>query len=176
MGRTVNLFQGLAILETVHTATGLVRGLPYLAFLQWIGRANVLFILAKMPQLWNHPASITMMAVWAFGEILRYPWYAATLLGCSPYLVTWLRYSAPIIIYPIGVLAEMVLIFLALPSIRSQQLLCVELPNSLNFSFDYHLFLQAALAVYIPVWLQLYLHVLRQRGAKLKSLSHSKIK
>ncbi|KAK9867459.1 hypothetical protein WJX84_011942 [Apatococcus fuscideae] len=159
MGRTVRAFQALAVLETVHTATGFVRGLPHLALLQWLGRANVLFIiLSKTPQLWDHPASVIMMTAWALGEVFRYPWYAAILMGRSPYLLTWLRYSAPIVIYPIGVTAEMALINLSLPSIKARQLLSLRLPNQLNYAFDYHLFLQVALVLYIPLLIPRILH------------------
>lgn len=41
--------------------------------------------------------------------------------------------------------AEMILMINALPYLKSQQLNSIALPNSLNFGFDYHLFIQVCL-------------------------------
>jgi hypothetical protein len=42
--------------------------------------------------------------------VIRYPWYAATLLGACPTWLTFARYTAFIGLYPLGVVAEMVLL------------------------------------------------------------------
>ena len=41
-------------------------------------------------------------------------------------------------------LAEMVLMAKSLPYLKSQKLNSIGLPNSINFSFDYHLFIQVS--------------------------------
>jgi very-long-chain (3R)-3-hydroxyacyl-CoA dehydratase len=45
--------------------------------------------------------------------MVRYPWYAATLMDDCPSWLTWLRYTAFIPLYPIGVIAEMVLLYVS---------------------------------------------------------------
>jgi hypothetical protein len=45
--------------------------------------------------------------------MIRYPWYAATLMQDCPNWLTWLRYTAFIPLYPIGVIAEMVLLYVS---------------------------------------------------------------
>jgi hypothetical protein len=51
------------------------------------------------------------------------------------------RYSAFILIYPVGVVAEMVLMYRALPFIRARKLFSVFMPNAYNFAFDYAIFI-----------------------------------
>lgn len=52
------------------------------------------------------------------------------------------RYTLFIPIYPVGMLAEMMLMAKSLPYFQSQRLNSIALPNALNFGFDYHLFIQ----------------------------------
>ena len=54
----------------------------------------------------------------------------------------WYRYTLFIPLYPVGLLAEMVLMAKSLPYLKSQKLNSIALPNALNFGFDYHLFIQ----------------------------------
>lgn len=46
-------------------------------------------------------------------QTIRYPWYAATLLDDCPDSLTWLRYTAFIPLYPLGVVAEMILLYVS---------------------------------------------------------------
>lgn len=166
----VRCFQLLSALEILHAAAGLVRGSPLTALMQWSGRSNVLFaILHRIPQLWPNPAAAVLIYVWALSEVVRYPWYAASLLNCCPSWLTWLRYTLFIPLYPVGMVAEMILMITALPYLKSQKLNSIALPNSLNFGFDYHLFIQGLLFVYPFLWLFLYQTLLRQRKKKLQS-------
>ena len=80
--------------------------------------------------------------------------------------MTWLRYTAFIPLYPIGVVGEMGAIWLALPVIKEKKLRSVVLPNMWNFSFDYGMFLKLLLVVYPVLWWQLYSMLLRQRKKK----------
>lgn len=169
-GAFVRCFQLLSALEIVHAAVGFVRGSPLTSLMQWSGRSNVLFaILHRIPQLWTNPATAILIYVWALSEVVRYPWYAASLLQRCPDWLTWLRYTLFIPLYPVGMLAEMMLMAKSLPYLKSQKLNSINLPNAINFGFDYHLFVLALLLVYPILWLFLYRTLLRQRGKKLKS-------
>lgn len=50
------------------------------------------------------------------------------------------RYTLFIPLYPVGMLAEMMLMAKSLPYLKSQKLNSINLPNAINFGFDYHLF------------------------------------
>ena len=86
------VFQGLAVLEVVHAAAGLVAGSPATAAVQWLGRSNVLFgVIASVPEAQNRVADGAMILAWALSEVVRYPWYAANVVGACPPWLTWLR-------------------------------------------------------------------------------------
>ena len=43
-------------------------------------------------------------------------------------------------LYPVGVAAEVAIIWKSLPHLQKTRLHSLDLPNSVNFAFDYHLF------------------------------------
>ena len=67
-----------------------------------------------------------------------------------PYPLLWLRYSAFIPLYPLGVASELTMASLALPVIRVKRPLTLDMPNSLNWGFDYYYFCWLAIACYLP--------------------------
>ncbi|PSC75468.1 very-long-chain (3R)-3-hydroxyacyl-dehydratase 2 [Micractinium conductrix] len=167
-GEPVRLFQLASALEIVHAALGLVGGSPVTALMQWAGRSNVLFgVVAAVPEVQPGLAVGAMLAAWAASEVVRYPWYAAGVAGACPHWLTWLRYTAFIPLYPIGVVVEMAAVYQALPLIRGRRLRSVAMPNPFNFAFDYHTFLVALLALYPLLWFRLYSFLFRQRAKKL---------
>ncbi|GBF88046.1 very-long-chain (3R)-3-hydroxyacyl- dehydratase [Raphidocelis subcapitata] len=160
--------QCIAALEILHAATGLVPSNALNTFMQWLGRSNALYRIAQaIPELHANPAAALMLACWSLGEVVRYPWYAATAAGACPRWLTWLRYTAFIPIYPAGVAAEMVLMWRALPFIRRRGIFSVAMPNAANFAFDYATFITVVLAAYPYLWWGLYSTLLRQRRKKL---------
>lgn len=68
----------------------------------------------------------------------------------SPYPLLWLRYSTFILLYPLGVASEMTMVWLALPHIRRSHMWSIDLPNAVNFAFDYFFFCLLAVIIYIP--------------------------
>ena len=74
-------------------------------------------------------------------QVIRYPWYAASLLGGAPHTLTWLRYTAFYALYPVGVVAEMWIIAAALPVLASTGIHSISLPNAWNWAFSYHYFM-----------------------------------
>lgn len=74
-------------------------------------------------------------------QVIRYPWYAASLLGGAPYALTWTRYTAFYALYPVGVVAEMWIIWAGLPAIAATGLHSISLPNGWNWAFSYYYFM-----------------------------------
>ena len=56
-----------------------------------------------------------MILAWSMTEVIRYPFYAFSLLGKVPYPFLWLRYTTFYVLYPIGVFSEAVSIYATLP-------------------------------------------------------------
>ncbi|KAF2931141.1 hypothetical protein DAI22_05g187700 [Oryza sativa Japonica Group] len=164
------LFQGLlqtwAILETIHAAIGLVHTSPLLAFLQWGGRTHfVLAVVRQIPEVQSSPSVFITFMAWSISEVIRYSHYALTTLKVCPPWLTYLRYTAFIPLYPIGVgPGEMWTMYQALPFVKERKLYSGFFGK---FSMSYHSFLVAVLAVYPFLWMKLYLHVFKQRRSKL---------
>ena len=167
------LSQSVSLLETLHASLGLVRSSPVMSLIQWTGRSHVLLlILNAVPSVQQSPFAAILLLVWALSEVIRYPWYACLSLRSNgpPQWLTWLRYTAFIPLYPVGVACEMALIYLALPSLKNDPVYrgrSLSLPNQLNFSFDYPVFCRVLLAVYLFPWWMLYSSLIRMRGKKI---------
>ena len=145
LNKKTAFFQLLAALEILHPALGLVGGSPITALMQWGGRSNVFFaIIRHVPVVQTSPAVGATLLAWALSEVIRYPWYAAGGQEGPPWL-TWLRYTAFIPLYPVGVVGEMLAVFYALPYIRQHALHYVIMPNAWNFGFDYSIFMTVRL-------------------------------
>lgn len=73
------------------------------------------------------------------------------------------RYTTFIALYPIGVTGELLCFYWAQSYVKETQLWTVELPNAWNFTFSYFYFLWFIMALYIPLFPQMYMHMWAQR-------------
>lgn len=165
-GNVVCFLQLAAFLEIVHTVLGLVRTSTLYAFMQWMGRSHVLFaIITNVPEMQEQPPVMITFLAWSAAEVIRYPQYTLGILGVCPHWLTWLRYTAFIVLYPIGALyGEMLVMYLSLDVIKKRHLYA----NTFKWlPFDYHSFVVWIMIVYPFLWLLLYLHMFRQRRSKL---------
>ncbi|KAI1278914.1 PTPLA-domain-containing protein [Xylaria sp. FL0933] len=126
----VTAVQSVAALEILHAALGLVRASPGAAALQIGGRNLVLWtVVRRFPELFiplgsrrggengeYGPAALrACLLAWGCSDILRYALFVAvSLWGRAPAWLRWLRYTAFIVLYPIGFLSEASLVYLGL--------------------------------------------------------------
>ena len=160
---------GLSWIETLHAATGLVKGTPSSAAVQAFGRTHALlipytFTLAQQ----NEIGLLSLFLVWGISEIIRYPWYTLTTLQICPYPLTWLRYSAFIILYPIGILSELSGYYAAWPQIQTFTGYDLVVHGFVVFRFKYWVVF-GIIVLYPLAGPFLYFHMLKQRNKKLKS-------
>ena len=59
------------------------------------------------------PLYSTMLLAWSVTEVIRYSYFVLNLRGLVPGFVTWLRYNAFYVMYPLGIGSECWLIWLA---------------------------------------------------------------
>ncbi|KAI6654123.1 3-hydroxyacyl-CoA dehydratase 2-like [Oopsacas minuta] len=169
---SLNFFQTLAVLEVVHIMLGFVKSNAFLTFMQILSRIIIIWlILVPVPVTSVGP--LLHIIAWSITEIIRYFYYAWSRAESPPYALLWLRYTTFIVLYPIGVLGEIISIFSALPTIKEHSLTSLQMPNILNWSFDSYTFLVLILIGYIPGFPQLYMHMIKQRR---KYLSPEKVK
>lgn len=156
--------QTLMLLEVVHSAIGIVRSPLITAAIQVASRILVVWgVLYLFPSVGESVIFSTCMLAWSITEMLRYSYYVYGLVrpGSVPHWLTWLRYSAFFILYPLGAGSEWLLVLLSLPE--------AEL-----YSPVYALFLKATMLIYIPGFYVMFTHVLAQRRKVFKTLQSKK--
>lgn len=98
----------------------------------------------------------------------RYPYYLVQLLGREVGLLTWLRYTIWIPLYPMGILCEGIIVLRNIPYIEETKRFTVEMPNPWNITFDMVLFLKIYLMLLIiPGSYLVMSHMAKLRSKKL---------
>ncbi|KAL8092268.1 uncharacterized protein LOC141689941 [Apium graveolens] len=164
-GQLICLLQTVAILETIHGAIGIVGSGVLMPLMQWGGRTHVLVAVAHgIKEVQEFSAVFIMLVSFCLVEVIRYSNYALNCFNMSPYFLTYLRYTVFIVLFPIGVISEMWLMYEALPFIKKKNIyakLFAGLP------FSYSDFVKVLLCVYPFLWLLLFVHMFKQRRSKL---------
>lgn len=75
-------------------------------------------------------------------SLCSYPFYVSQLLKRENGLLTWLRYTIWIPLYPLGIVCEGVILLRSIPYIEETKRFCVDMPNKWNITFDMVLFLK----------------------------------
>jgi len=178
----LKIAQSTAVLEVLHAVFKIVRSNPLNTFLQVLSRVTVLYCLLDMFEEAVVPITIgefvvphvsLMLFAWCFAEIPRYLFLAVNSIGTPPYILTFIRYSGFLILYPLGVFGELCVFYQAIGVIKEQYetawpyLGDVSLPNKLNFSFSFYQLIVGGVLAYIPGFPLLYSHMLSLRANKL---------
>ncbi|MBN3325459.1 HACD2 dehydratase, partial [Atractosteus spatula] len=183
--KPLKFFQTGALLEILHCVVGIVPSSVVLTgfqvmsrvFLTWAVTHSVKelkvrsclftterdYLAEPSRPVQNEDSVLLFVVAWTITEIIRYSFYTFSLLNHLPYLIKWARYTLFIVLYPMGVTGELLTIYAALPYVRETGMYSIRLPNKFNFSFDYYTFLILTMVSYIPLFPQLYFHMLRQR-------------
>ncbi|KAK2559919.1 Very-long-chain (3R)-3-hydroxyacyl-CoA dehydratase 2 [Acropora cervicornis] len=160
----LQIFQSAAILEVLHCAVGLVPSSVMLTAFQVASRLFVTWAIAhSVPQIHDSPGVMAFIFAWSITEVIRYSFYAFSLINSLPYFLQWCRYTFFYILYPIGVTGELVTMYSSLPYLSKSGMYSVRLPNAFNFGFDFYSLVIVLMFSYIPIFPQLYFHMIRQR-------------
>jgi very-long-chain (3R)-3-hydroxyacyl-CoA dehydratase len=149
----------IAAIEVIHAATGLVRASPATTALQVAGRNTIVWAITR-----NYPdvaasgwAYTSMLTVWNAADTLRYLYFAVEKATAqAPHILLWLRsvlpqgamkvrradnrsdrYNMFIVLYPIGILSEMWLVYQVIVPSKARNML-------------YQYLLYFGLAIYVP--------------------------
>ncbi|XP_064097282.1 very-long-chain (3R)-3-hydroxyacyl-CoA dehydratase hpo-8-like [Macrobrachium nipponense] len=166
----LKIFQTLAILEVVHSAVGLVPSRVGVVFPQVLSR-----LVALWPILHTFRESQTsfgyplLLIAWSVTEVVRYAFYFLNILDRVPHIITFLRYTMFIVLYPMGITGELLCIYAALPVALKTGIYSTTMPNSINFTFNFYYTMIIFALMYIPVFPMLYSHMLAQRRKVLGS-------
>ncbi|TSL34562.1 Very-long-chain (3R)-3-hydroxyacyl-CoA dehydratase 1 [Bagarius yarrelli] len=140
---------GWLVLAVAMTRFYLQRG-THKGLYRSIARILKFFQTFALLEVQNQESVLLFLVVWTVTEITRYSFYTFSLLNHLPYFIKWARYNMFIIMYPLGVIGELMTIYAALPYVRKAGMYSLRLPNKYNVSFDYYYFLIIAMLSYIP--------------------------
>mmetsp|Transcript_2866 Transcript_2866/g.8750 ORF Transcript_2866/g.8750 Transcript_2866/m.8750 type:complete len:227 (+) Transcript_2866:166-846(+) len=168
----LKVVQTAAVAEVAHPVLGLVRTNVFSTVLQISSRLFLLWMVANQFYIvGDFFAFSTMAAAWCLAEIPRYLYFAVAQQQKPPYWLTWLRYSAFMVLYPIGVASELACLYGVLPIIFVERPYSISMPNKYNFALDTYYVSVGALLAYIPGLPLLYAHMLQQRRKQLAKYS-----
>uniref|UniRef100_A0A3Q3F1Q2 Very-long-chain (3R)-3-hydroxyacyl-CoA dehydratase n=1 Tax=Kryptolebias marmoratus TaxID=37003 RepID=A0A3Q3F1Q2_KRYMA len=166
-----SFFPYLTVFSVLSPNSGIVPSSVVLTGFQVMSRVFLTWAVThSVREVQSEDSVLLFVTAWTITEIIRYSFYTFSLLNHLPYLIKWARYTFFIVLYPMGVTGELLTIYAALPYVQKTGLYSVTLPNKYNFSFDYYTFLILVMVSYIPLFPQLYFHMIRQRK---KVLGHT---
>ncbi|SPP85801.1 very-long-chain (3R)-3-hydroxyacyl-CoA dehydratase 3 [Drosophila guanche] len=169
VGNAFKFVQLLQYLEVMHPLFGYTKGSPLVPFFQVSGRNFILFLMIEWePRMHAKPVVFYVFLIWSLVELIRYPFYLSQLLGREVGLLTWLRYTIWIPLYPMGIVCEGIIVLRNIPYIEETKRFTVEMPNKLNITFDMVLFLKLYLLLLIlPGTYLVMSHMSKLRAKKL---------
>jgi very-long-chain (3R)-3-hydroxyacyl-CoA dehydratase len=172
--------QTAALVEVLHAVFKVVRSPVGTTAIQVASRIVVLYGALELgsSQVTTSHWAAQMIVAWSIAEIIRYSYYAVALVVDKekiPTLLTIIRYSGFLVLYPMGISGEIGCLYNALPFVAAKKPYTVEMPNWYNFSFDYYTFVWFLLLVCYPYGSYvMYTYMLSQRRKVLSGGKSSK--
>ncbi|SCV03379.1 LAMI_0H07690g1_1 [Lachancea mirantina] len=158
-----------ALIEILNSLLGIVRA-PLLTTLAQVASRLLIAvgIFQYVPDAPNARAwpYVSLISAWSATEVVRYLFYYFNLTSSSgaPVFLQILRYNMFWVLYPLGVLSELLIIYSALPLVETR------------FGIVYHRLLIVAMLTYIPGFPMLFTHMMVQRKKTMKALFSQKKK
>ncbi|XP_028679129.1 very-long-chain (3R)-3-hydroxyacyl-CoA dehydratase [Erpetoichthys calabaricus] len=156
--------QILAAAEIVHASIGLVKTVLIPTVIQVLGRNVILFVIfGSLVDMQNKAVVFFVFYFWSAIEIFRYPYYMLSCIDSEWKLLTWLRYTIWIPLYPLGVLAEAMAVIQSLPIFTETGLYSIDIPWPLSFSISFSYVLQIYLVLMLLGLFVNFRHLYKQR-------------
>ncbi|EGF80962.1 hypothetical protein BATDEDRAFT_88218 [Batrachochytrium dendrobatidis JAM81] len=149
---TLELVQLCALLEVLHALVGAVKSPVITTALQISSRLFLvgLCYFFNDSRVRQHIAFTTMVLAWSITEVVRYSYYALSLLAINPSALVWARYTFFYVLYPIGAGSELWLLMRSWDSAR-------------QYSTLLYYTLVGMAALYPPGFYVMYSHMIKQR-------------
>ncbi|KAL4969680.1 putative membrane protein [Aspergillus stella-maris] len=109
--------QTLAIIEILHSATGLTRSPIFTTFTQIFARSVQVWVINYLYASTTSSSVLypAMLFAWSLADTVRYTYFAILQSRFSvPEVLKWLRYSLFTVLYPVGIAGEWWLMFCAI--------------------------------------------------------------
>ncbi|KAG6830808.1 hypothetical protein H0H92_014657 [Tricholoma furcatifolium] len=116
VGAPTAVVQTFAILEIVHVLLGFVRASLPTTMAQVASRLFLVWgVMEQFVEVRTNPIFTSMLVSWSLAEVIRYSFFAVTLLGYESPLLLWLRYTSFYVLYITGASSEALLNYATLP-------------------------------------------------------------
>lgn len=162
--------QMLTIMEVINPAVGLVKTGVMPAFIQVMGRNFILFVIfGTLEDMQNKPVVFFVFYLWSMIEIFRYPFYMLACIDTEWKLLTWLRYTIWIPLYPLGVLAEAVAVIQSIPIFDETKLISIPLPKAIGTSLSFSYILKIYLMIMFLGLFINFRHLFKQRSRRFRT-------
>ncbi|KAM3876593.1 very-long-chain (3R)-3-hydroxyacyl-CoA dehydratase-like [Diretmus argenteus] len=162
--------QMMAVVEVINPLLGLVKTGFFPAMIEVARRNVILFVIfGSLEDMQNKPVVFFVFYLWSTVEIFRYPFYMLACIDTDWRLLTWLRYSIWIPLYPLGVLAEAVAVIQSLPIFDETRLYSIPLPKALGQSLSFSYTLQFYLLLMFLGLFVNFRHLYKQRKRRYRS-------
>ncbi|CAG2116575.1 unnamed protein product [Medioppia subpectinata] len=125
----------MKILEILHPLMGYTSGSALMPSIQLFGRVFLIFFMVDSePKIHANPWVIYLFFVYTISEMIRYPYYMLHVFNVNIGFLTTIRYTAWILLYPLGFLCEGVILYNNITYLEESKRFSIGLPNDLNFS------------------------------------------
>ncbi|KAM4748629.1 very-long-chain (3R)-3-hydroxyacyl-CoA dehydratase 3 isoform 2-T2 [Rhinophrynus dorsalis] len=162
--------QALAHLEIINPIIGLVKTGVVPALIQVLGRNFLLFvILGNLEEMQTKSVVFFIFYLWSAIEVFRYPFYMLACIDTEWKLLTWIRYTIWIPLYPLGVLSEAAAIIQAISIFNETGKFSFQLPSPLGVTVSFSVFLTIYLPLLVVGLLINLRHLHKQRRRRLGS-------
>lgn len=160
----LKIVQTMAVMEIVHAAVGIVRSPIASTLMQVSSRLWLVWAINVLCPVTRYQFGFPLMvASWGLVEVPRYSFYALNLYNVVPNALFFLRYHLFMVLYPSGVLGE-VLCMISSLGYLSTGAYSIQLPNTHNISISLYVIVILVLLTYIPGLPIMYSHMLTQRN------------
>lgn len=163
----LRIVQTTAYLEVFHPLLGLVKSPFLFAFLQNTAKNYIVWFICGIGSFSSFQVQflICLVLTWSGTEVIRYLYYVFKINNIEIAPITFLRYHLFIILYILGVICEIALIYFQLPLIQEKRPYSLFMPNLFNWSFDTFYFTLIFLVCYVPFFPKLYIYMWKQRNS-----------
>lgn len=187
----LRISQTLAIFDIINSLFGIVKSQFLPTIIQVSSRMHIVWIVFYLsPENSRQISKVfsnIMIITWSLSELIRYPYYVILQFSFNfpsirmPLFLKWLRYSAFAVLYPIGILSEVIICSNFVSDIYSnsnsnnpeyQRLIHfpTKMPNALNFEVNLACLYIVILCIYIPGSIFMYSYMIKQRKKSLINL------
>jgi len=136
VGDLFKVLHVLMYLEVLNPLLGLTKGSVPTAMIQVSGRNIFLWILiGNEERMQSQNFVFYLFMTYSSIEVFRYPYYILSICDKNQRVLTWLRYSLWIPLYPIGFICEGVIAYKSIIYLEETQRFSLLLPNSWNIGF-----------------------------------------